>query len=140
MLSEQETLQESPVEQKKFQSLNKEKHGFIQNTKVFINENLTLMNENIAFTDRKLKCSGFFNACFAIDGIVRIKKPENSKPLKAFHIKNLRELFLNFNFDVDEDFSMMHLKMQKLFKYIYLLKYIFWIIFTVHFKLIFLLV
>ena len=91
------------LNRKKFQSLNKEKHGFIQNTKVFINENLTLMNENIAFTNRKLKCSGFFNACFAIDGIVRIKKSENSKPLKDFHIENLRELFLNFNFDVDED-------------------------------------
>ena len=38
-----------------------------------------------------------------MDGIVRIKKSESSKPLKVCHMKNLRELFPDFNFDVDED-------------------------------------
>ena len=57
------------------------------------------MNENIAFNGR----SGLLHACFIIDGIVLIKKSENSKPLKVFHMKNLRELFLDFNFDVDGD-------------------------------------
>ena len=85
------------------QNLNKEKHGFSQNTKVFINGNLTLMNGNIAFNGRKLKQSGLVHACFIIDGIVRIKKSENSKPLKVFHMKNLRELFPDFNFDIDDD-------------------------------------
>ena len=32
-----------------------------------------------------------------------LKKWENSKTLKVFHMKNLRELFPDFNFDVDED-------------------------------------
>ena len=91
------------LNRRKLQNLDKEKHGFSQNTKVFINENLTLMNENIAFNGRKLKWSGLVHACFTIDGIVRIKKSENSKPLKVFHMKNLRELFLDFNFDLDED-------------------------------------
>ena len=85
------------------QNLNKEKHGFSQNTKVFIDENLKLMNENIAFNGRKLNWSGLVHACFIIDGIVCIKKSQNSKPLKVFHIKNLHELFPDFNFDVDED-------------------------------------
>ena len=58
------------------------------------------MNENIAFNGRKLKWSGLGHACFTIDGIVRIKKSENSKPLKVFHMKNL---FPDFNFDIDED-------------------------------------
>ena len=61
------------------------------------------MNENIAFNGRKFKRSGLFHACFTIDGIVRIKKSENKKPLKVFHLKNLCELFPDFNFDVDED-------------------------------------
>ena len=91
------------LNRRKLQNLDKEKHSFSQNTKVFINENLTVMNENIAFNGRKLKRSGLVHACFTIDGIVRIKKSENSKPLKVFHIKNLRELFPDFNFDVDED-------------------------------------
>ena len=64
----------------KLQNLDKEKHSFSQNTKVFINENLTVMNENIAFNGRKLKRSGLVHACFTIDGIFRIKKSENSKP------------------------------------------------------------
>ena len=58
------------------------------------------MNEIVAFNGRKLKWSGLGHACFTIDGIVRIKKSENSKPLKVFHMKNL---FPDFNFDVDED-------------------------------------
>ena len=32
-----------------------------------------------------------------------LKKSENSKPLKVFHMKNLCGLFPDFNFDVDED-------------------------------------
>ena len=45
------------------------------------------MNENVALNGRKLKWSGLGHACFTIDGIVRIKKLENSKPLKVFHMK-----------------------------------------------------
>ena len=58
------------------------------------------MNENVAFSGRKLKWSGLGHACFTIDGIVSIKKSENSKSLKVFHMRNL---FPDFNFDVDED-------------------------------------
>ena len=61
------------------------------------------MNENTAFNGRKLKWSGLVHACFTIPGIVLIKKSENSKPLKVFHLENLHELFPDFNFDVDED-------------------------------------
>ena len=45
---------------------------------------------------------GLVHACFTIDGIVRNKKSENSKPLKVFDMKNLCELFLDFSFDIDE--------------------------------------
>ena len=91
------------LNRRKLENLDKEKHGFSQNIKVFINENLTLMNENIAFNGRKLKRSGLVHACFTFNGIVHIKKSENSKPLKVFQMKNFRELFPDFNFDVDED-------------------------------------
>ena len=92
------------LKRRKLQNLDKEKRGFSQNTKVFINGNLTVMNENIAFNNRKLKRGGLVNACYTIDGTVRIKKSDNSKHLKVFHKKNLRELFPKFNFDADEDF------------------------------------
>ena len=45
---------------------------------------------------------GLVHACFTIDGIVRNKKSENSKPLKVFDMKNLCELFLDFSFDIGE--------------------------------------
>ena len=59
------------------------------------------MNENIVFNGRKLKQSRLVHVCFKINGIIRIKKSENSKSLKVFHMQNLRELFPDFNFDVD---------------------------------------
>ena len=65
---------------------------------------MTLINENIALNGRKLKGNGLVHACFTIDGIAHIKKSENSKCLKVFHMKNLHELFPDYNFDVDEDF------------------------------------
>ena len=61
------------------------------------------MNVNIAFNGRKLKWSGLVYDCLPIDGIVCIKKLEYSKPLKIFHMKNLHELFPDFNFDIDKD-------------------------------------
>ena len=90
------------LNRRKLQNLDKEKHSFSQNTKIFINENLAVMNKNIAFNGRKLKWSGLVHACFTVDDIVCIKKSENSKPIKVFHMKNLYELFPDFNFDVDE--------------------------------------
>ena len=32
-----------------------------------------------------------------------LKKSENSKPVKVFHLKKLRELFPDFSFEVAED-------------------------------------
>ena len=91
------------LNRRKLKNLDKEKHVFSQNIKVFNNEDLILMNENIAFNGKKLNRSRLVHACFTIDDIVRIKKSENSKLLKVFHMKNLRELFLDLNFDVNED-------------------------------------
>ena len=88
------------------------------------------MNENIAFNGRKIKRSGLVHACFTVDDIVRIKKSENSKPLKVFHMKNLRELFPDFNFDVDED--LFHDASQDAETLV--IKVHFWIIFTFHLK------
>ena len=91
------------LNRRKFQNLDKEKDGFSQNTEVFINKKLTLMNENIAFNCKKLKPGRLVHACFRTDGILGIKKSGNSRQLKIFHMKNSRELFPDFNFDVNEN-------------------------------------
>ena len=43
------------------------------NTKIFVNQSLTMMNENIAYNFRKLKHGGLIFACFTRDGIVHKK-------------------------------------------------------------------
>ena len=59
------------------------------------------MNEIIAFNGRKLKWGGLVHACFTTD--VYIKKIREQQTPESFHVKNLCELFPDFNFDVDKD-------------------------------------
>ena len=71
---------------KKPSSIDNSKHNFTQNTKNFANENLTPMNESIAYNCRKLKRSGLIHGCFSRDGIIRIKRWEKDRPVKIFHM------------------------------------------------------
>ena len=48
---------------KKLLKLNNEKRNLDAGTNIFVNENLTPMNETIAFNCRKLKHSGLIHAC-----------------------------------------------------------------------------
>ena len=50
--------------------------NFLAGTKIFVNENLTLINETIASNCKKLKCSGFIHACYSKNGIVHMKENE----------------------------------------------------------------
>ena len=61
---------------KKLSSIDNSKHSFTLNTKIFANENLTPMNESIAYNCIKLKWNGLTHGCFSRDGIVRIKRRE----------------------------------------------------------------
>ena len=71
-------------------------------TKLYINENLTPMNESIAFNCRKLKRSNTIHTYYNEEGIVHIKQEESSKPFKIFHISKLYETFPDFVFVDDE--------------------------------------
>ena len=93
---------------KKLSSIDNSKHNFMQNTKIFANENLTPMNESIAYNCRKLKCSGLIHGCFSRDGIVRTKCREKDRPVKIFHTGKLHGLFPNFDFgDADDEDDML---------------------------------
>ena len=70
--------------------------------KLFINENLTPMNESIAFNCRKLKRSNITHAYYIRTGIVHSKQEESSKLFKMFHISNLYEFFPDFVFVDDK--------------------------------------
>ena len=77
------------------------KFNFNAEIKLYINENLTPMNESIAFNCRTLK-SNIIYTCYTREGIVHIKQEENSKPFEIFHISKLYELFPDFVFVNDE--------------------------------------
>ena len=60
------------------------------NCKVFINENLTVKKNEIAFLGRKLKRSGHLNKIYTRDRTVHISSPEihRGKALKIYHIND----------------------------------------------------
>ena len=60
---------------------------------IFVNENLTPMNETIAYNCRKLKRGGLIHACYSRNGIVYIKENETSRPIRVFHLDKLISLF-----------------------------------------------
>ena len=71
-------------------------------TRLYINEILSPMNESNSFNCRKLKRNNIIHACYTREGIVHIKQEESSKPFKMFHISKLYELFLDYVFVDDE--------------------------------------
>ena len=71
------TARKFSVTIKKINCIDNSKHNFMQNTKIFANENLTPVNESTAYNCRKLKHR---------DGIVRIKRREKDRPVKIFHM------------------------------------------------------
>ena len=70
------------------------------NCNVFINENLTIKNNEIAFLSRKLKRSGHLTKIYTRDGTVHISSPEihRGKVLKIYHINDLFNLFPYYDF------------------------------------------
>ena len=90
------------LNKKKLNSIDCSKHNFTQR-KIFANENLTPMNESIAYNCRKLKRSGLIHGCFSRDGIVRIKCRKKDRPVKIFHMDKLHGLFCDSYFGDAED-------------------------------------
>ena len=78
----------------------KKKYTFnTNNNHFFISENLTRMNESLAYQGRKLKHNNLLNACYTRDGIVTIKINKSSKAIKIHHMNDLLELFPDFDFE-----------------------------------------
>ena len=92
------------LNRKKLSNLDNTKYNFSNSTKIFINENLTRMNESLAYEGRNLKRKGVISACYTRNGVVHVKKTEHSKADKIRHINDLYELFPNHvTMEVEED-------------------------------------
>ena len=70
---------------------------------IFINENLTPMNNKIAFHCRKLKCNGQIDKTYWRDGVIHIASSNirDGKVIKILHMSMLLDIFPDFNFDPD---------------------------------------
>ena len=70
------------------------------NCNVFVNENLTVKNNEIAFLNRKLKRNGHLTKIYTRDGAVHISSPEihRGKVLKIYHTNDLFNLFPYYDF------------------------------------------
>ena len=84
------------------------KYNFSRNNKIFISKNLTRANESIAFCGRKLKRNSKIHSCFTRDGIVFIKKTEESKAFKVHHMNVLYDAFPEFDFFDDDGSEIYH--------------------------------
>ena len=90
--------------QKNLKNINKKNLGKIDCRKIFASENLTPMNQSIAYSCLKLKCNGLIQDSFSRDGTIRIKHEERARSLKIFRIDKLYQFFADFDFgDADED-------------------------------------
>ena len=83
---------------RKFKNFDGSKIG-MSNTKIFVNENLTNYNHQLAFNCRKLKREKLISKTYSSNGIIHIVQILCNKPVKVFHQSKLDELFPDFNFD-----------------------------------------
>ena len=90
------------LNKKKLSNISNNKFSFNAETKVYINENLTLMNKSITLNCRKPKRSNIIHTCYTRERIVHIKQEQSSKPFTIFHISKLHKFFPDFGFADDE--------------------------------------
>ena len=69
------------------------------NTKIFVNENLTKPNHQLAFNCRKLKREKLISKTYFSNSINHFVQIHGNKSIKVFHRSKVDELFPDFNFD-----------------------------------------
>ena len=87
---------------KKLANLDNEKHQLGSNNKIFISENLSRVNENVAFEPRKLKTRGAIHCCFTRDGVVHIKLGVYDNAIKIIRKDHFCEHISDYE-EEDED-------------------------------------
>ena len=84
-------------------NINKSSLSLSSSDNIFINENLTPVNNKIAFHCRKLKCNGQIDKTYWRDGVIHIASSNirDGKVIKILHMSMLLDIFHDFNFDPD---------------------------------------
>ena len=68
----------------------------VSGTRIFINENLIVKNEHLAFNCRQLKKRSHIFGTFTKNGTVYVKQNENSRPVAILNMNVLHDMFPNF--------------------------------------------
>ena len=91
------------INRKALISINKSSLSMSSSDKIFINENLTPMNNKIAFHCRKLKRNGQIDKTYSRDGVIHIASSNirDGKVIKILHMSMLLDIFPDFDFGPD---------------------------------------
>ena len=84
------------LKRKQLERIDLKKHKFLSGTRIFINENLKVKNEHLAFNCRQLKKRNYIFGIFTKNGTVYIKENENSRPVVILNMDALHDKFPNF--------------------------------------------
>ena len=79
------------LNRKQLEKIDLKKHQFVSGTRIFINENLMVKNEHLAFNCRQLKKRNYIFATFTKNGTVYIKQNENSRPVVILNMNVLHD-------------------------------------------------
>ena len=88
---------------KKLKSIDKSTLGLTND--VFINENLTPMNNRIAYNCRKLKRLNLISKTYTVNGMVYLisNNIKRGRPVKVLHMQTLLNLFPDVEFEVSSN-------------------------------------
>ena len=90
------------LNRKQLERINLKKHHLVSGTRIFINENLTVKNEHLAFNCRQLKKGNYIFSTFTKNGTVYVKQNENSRPVAILNMNVLHDMFLKF-YDISKE-------------------------------------
>ena len=83
---------------KQLMSLNKTELGFKPDVALYISENLTPLNQRLAWQCRELKRARLIHSCWSSKGVVKIRRTMNERALSIDSEKDLTVLYPDFVF------------------------------------------
>ena len=72
--------------------------GFEPSTKLFISENLTPLNQQLAWMCRELKRAGRIHGCWSSKGVVRLRCTMNERGISITNLLQIRDMYPDFAF------------------------------------------
>ena len=72
--------------------------GFEPSTKLFISENLTPLNQQLASMCKELKRAGRIHSCWSSKGVVRLRRTMNERGISITNLLQIRDIYPDFVF------------------------------------------